>query len=76
MKRRERLYDGRMMLSHYFFSILYTALFYFTKYKIIQFQQLQIYFFLNRDKSNRKAMNRNWSNQKANPALKTKARNK
>ena len=26
--------------------------------------------------SNRKAMNRNWSNQKANPALKTKARNK
>ena len=24
-------------------------------------------------KSNRKAMNRNWSNQKANPALKTKA---
>ena len=24
------------------------------------------------DKSNRKAMNRNWSNQKANPALKTK----
>ena len=27
----------------------------------------------NRHKSNRKAMNRNWSNQKANPALKTKA---
>ena len=26
-------------------------------------------------KSNRKAMNRNWSNQKANPALKTKAGN-
>ena len=25
--------------------------------------------------SNRKAMNRNWSNQKANPALKTKAAN-
>ena len=25
---------------------------------------------------NRKAMNRNWSNQKANPALKTKAGNK
>ena len=25
-------------------------------------------------KSNRKAMNRNWSNQKANPALKTKAK--
>ena len=24
------------------------------------------------NKSNRKAMNRNWSNQKANPALKTK----
>ena len=24
------------------------------------------------DKSNRKAMNRNWSNKKANPALKTK----
>ena len=28
------------------------------------------------DKSNRKAMNKNWSNQKANPALKTKAGNK
>ena len=27
-------------------------------------------------KSNRKAMNRNWGNQKANPALKTKAGNK
>ena len=27
-------------------------------------------------KSNRKAMNRNWNNQKANPALKTKAGNK
>ena len=28
------------------------------------------------DKSNRKAMNRNWSNQKANPALKSKVGNK
>ena len=28
------------------------------------------------EKSNRKAMNRNWRNQKANPALKTKAGNK
>ena len=28
------------------------------------------------NKSNRKAMNRNWSNQNANPALKTKAGNK
>ena len=27
-------------------------------------------------RSNRKAMNRNWSNQKANTALKTKAGNK
>ena len=27
-------------------------------------------------KINRKAMSRNWSNQKANPALKTKAGNK
>ena len=27
-------------------------------------------------KSNRKSMNRNWSNQKANPALKTKTGNK
>ena len=27
-------------------------------------------------KSNGKTMNRNWSNQKANPALKTKAGNK
>ena len=28
------------------------------------------------NKSNRKAMNRNWSNQKANPVLKTKTGNK
>ena len=28
------------------------------------------------EKSNRKAMSRNWSNQKANPALKTKTGNK
>ena len=28
------------------------------------------------EKRNRKAMKRNWSNQKANPALKTKAGNK
>ena len=28
------------------------------------------------NRSNRKAMNRNWSNQKTNPALKTKAGNK
>ena len=28
------------------------------------------------NKSNRKAMNRNWSNQKSSPALKTKAGNK
>ena len=32
--------------------------------------------FLQQNKSNRKAMNRNWSNQKSNPALKTKAGNK
>ena len=31
---------------------------------------------LNLDRSNRKAMNRNGSNQKVNPALKTKAGNK
>ena len=30
----------------------------------------------NHTKSNRKAMKRNWSNQKANPALKTKTGNK
>ena len=29
-------------------------------------------FYINISKSNRKAMNRNWSNQKGNPALKTK----
>ena len=28
------------------------------------------------NESNRKAMNRNWSNQKENPALKTKSGNK
>ena len=33
-------------------------------------------FILKLCENNRKAMNRNWSNQKANPALKTKAGNK
>ena len=31
---------------------------------------------LRNEKSNRKAMNRNWSNQKSNPSLKTKTGNK
>ena len=31
---------------------------------------------IQRKRSNRKAMKRNWSNQKANPALKTKIENK
>ena len=40
-----------------------------------------IHYFLNvaktkNNRSNRKAMNRNWSNQKANPALKIKTGNK
>ena len=34
------------------------------------------YYLESKFKSNRKAMNRNWSNQKANPALKTKTGNK
>ena len=32
--------------------------------------------YLDKNKSNRKSMNRNWSIQKANPALKTKTGNK
>ena len=32
--------------------------------------------YMNGNRSKRKAMNRNWSNQKANPALNTKAGNK
>ena len=35
---------------------------------VLSFDQLLV-------ESNRKAMNRNWSNQKANPALKTKTGN-
>ena len=34
------------------------------------------HFELQRFQSNRKAMERNWGNQKANPALKTKTGNK
>ena len=37
---------------------------------------IRLEFKSNIDESNRKAMNRNWSNQKANPPLKTKAGNK
>ena len=37
---------------------------------------MNVFFALKGTKSNRKAMNRNWSNQKANPALKTKSGNK
>ena len=40
------------------------------------FEQKYIKQYVYSCKSNRKAMNRNWSNQKANPALKTKAGNK
>ena len=39
----------------------------------------ELYFYMvtvDYQRSNRKAMNRNWSNQKTNPALKTKAGNK
>ena len=42
---------------------------------ILNFNKLVDYLDID-TKSNRKAMNRNWSNQKANPALKTKAGNK
>ena len=39
-------------------------------------KNLYSYICININGSNRKAMNRNWSNQKANLALKTKAGNK
>ena len=39
-------------------------------------QRFKLIIFCSNDKNNRKAMNRNWSNQKANLALKTKAGNK
>ena len=45
-------------------------------YKSIVPYQIGVYALSACDKSNRKAMERNWSNQKANPALKTKAGNK
>ena len=37
---------------------------------------LIIFVYVRMGQSNRKAMNRNWSHQKANPALKTKTGNK
>ena len=51
----------------------------FRQVEICQFCLLQLLLPIcpeNHIKSNRKAMNRNWSNQKANPALKTKTGNK
>ena len=39
-------------------------------------KELTFIFLFTSSESNSKAMNRNWSNQKANPALKTKAGNK
>ena len=46
-------------------------------FNLIRINYTLIYdYFSVRDGSNSKAMNRNWSNQKANPALKTKAGNK
>ena len=39
-------------------------------------QKLEVEYEARPEKSKRKAMNRNWSNQKANPALNTKAGNK
>ena len=46
--------------------------------QILSFQKKMVgerTFCIKQYKSNRKAMNRNWSNQKSNPALKTKAGN-
>ena len=40
--------------------------------KLIQASKIEIIEMVDSHKSNRKAMNRNWSNQKANPTLKTK----
>ena len=37
---------------------------------------IRSYYKVDLKKNNRKAMNRNWGNQKANPALKTKMGNK
>ena len=51
----------------------------FASFSLFQSVNYIIYYIIYkyiRHNSNRKAMNRNWSNQKANPALKTKAGNK
>ena len=45
-------------------------------FKDLNFYLFLIIFCILIDKSKRKAMNRNWYNQKANPALNTKAGNK
>ena len=55
-------------------AILYVTIFSYVTINEKEHAQMQKNLF--QFKSNRKAMNRNWSNQKANPALKTKAGNK
>ena len=57
-------------------GLLFYFLFMFGKL-VFQFTCESTRFFkVHINKSNRKAMNKNWSNQKANPALKTKTGNK
>ena len=48
----------------------------FQSQRFCETQLVQFYHDMVIKQSNRKAMNKNWSNQKANPALKTKAGNK
>ena len=45
-------------------------------YRLTRKRQILIKLSVDDNESNRKAMNRNWSNQKANPALKTKTGSK
>ena len=70
-------YGGHKSLPH---SSIVQIIFYFWSFEIMEYilrtrklSYVKIHFL---NKSKRKAMNRNWCNQKANPALNTKAGNK
>ena len=62
-------------LYSYFFSCLCMKENYFIKLLFLLLYCFEILYAVS-DQSNRKTMNRNWCNQKANPAPKTKTGNK
>ena len=71
-----KIISGELMLRIKYFLVSLEIQFEKAFHLMVLYENYLICIFMNINKINRKAMNRNWSNQKANPALKTKTGNK